>query len=286
MSTLTTRDGAVIDFKDWGSNSGRPVVLSHGWPLCSDAWDPQALFLAERGFRVVAHDRRGHGRSSQPWTGNDFDTWSDDLSELIHSLNLRDVTLVGHSTGGGEVVRYLSRHGVHRVARLVLLGAVTPVMIRSDQNPDGIPKDVFDGMRAEVRANRAELFRAFPEKFYGYNRPGAKRSQGVIDSFWRQGMMAGIKAVHDCIAQFSETDFTEELKALTLPVLIAHGDDDQIVPAELTAKKTAELIAGATLKLYPGGSHGLALTHAEDFNRDLLAFIEGATAGAQPTVTH
>ncbi|MBO9515232.1 MAG: alpha/beta hydrolase [Variovorax sp.] len=273
MSTITTPDGTQIFYKDWGR--GRPVVFSHGWPLTADAWDAQMVFLGERGFRVIAHDRRGHGRSSQPWDGNDMDTYADDLAALMNALDLRDAVMVGHSTGGGEVTRYIGRHGTARVAKAVLLGAVPPQMLKTAANPGGLPLEVFDGIRAGVTADRSQFFMDLTLPFYGYNRPGAKVSQGVRDSFWLQGMMGGHKGLLDCIRQFSETDFTEDLKKFDVPTLIAHGDDDQIVPIGASAMLSSKLVKGATLKVYPGGSHGLATTQADAFNADLLAFIQG-----------
>jgi non-heme chloroperoxidase len=272
MSTFTTRDGTEIFYKDWGV--GQPVVLSHGWPLCADAWDAQMVFLGERGHRVIAHDRRSHGRSSQTWDGNDMDTYADDLAELIDALDLHDVVLVGHSTGGGEVARYIGRHGTGRVARAVLLGAVPPLMLRTEANPDGLPMSVFDQIRAGTRANRSQFFKDLAIPFYGYNRSGARVSQGVIDAFWLQGMQGGIKGELDCIRQFSETDFTDDLGEFDVPTLIVHGDDDQIVPLATSAPRTAKLVKGATLKIYAGAPHGLATTHADQFNADLFAFIQ------------
>ncbi len=273
MTTLTTKDGTQIFYKDWGA--GRPVVFSHGWPLSADAWDAQMLFLGHRGYRVIAHDRRGHGRSAQTWDGNDMDTYADDLAELFKTLDLRDAVLVGHSTGGGEVARYIGRHGTSRLARAVLLGAVPPLMLRSDANPAGTPIEAFDGFRAAVAADRSQLFKDLSLPFFGFNRPGAKVSEGLRDAFWLQGMQAGIKPVFDCIRQFSETDFTADLKRFNIPTLIAHGDDDQIVPIAASARLSAKLVPGATLKIYPGGPHGLALTQPDAFNADLLAFIAG-----------
>jgi non-heme chloroperoxidase len=271
MSTFTTRDGTEIFYKDWGA--GQPVVFSHGWPLSADAWDAQMVFLGERGNRVVAHDRRSHGRSSQTWNGNDMDTYADDLAGLIDMLDLRDVVLVGHSTGGGEVARYIGRHGTGRVAKVVLLGAVTPLMLQTAANPGGLPLAAFDKIRAGVRTNRSQFFQDLAVPFYGYNREGAKASQGVIDAFWRQGMQGGIKGELDCIKQFSETDFTEDLREFDVPTLIVHGDDDQIVPIATSALRTAKLIKGATLKVYKGAPHGLATTRADEFNADLITFI-------------
>ena len=277
MSTFTTSDGTRIFYKDWGT--GQPVVFSHGWPLSADAWDVQMLFLAERGYRVIAHDRRGHGRSDQPSEGNDMDTYAHDLAQLIEHLDLRDVVIVGHSTGGGEVTRYIGRHGTERVARAVLLGAVPPLMLKTDANPGGLPRSVFDEIREGTRRNRAQYFRDLAIPFYGYNRKGAQISQGVIDQFWRLGMQAGIKAAYECIEQFSATDFTEDLKRFDVPTLIAHGDDDQIVPIGASALRSAKLVPGAKLVVYPGAPHGLATTMADRFNDDLLAFIEaGASA--------
>jgi non-heme chloroperoxidase len=273
MSTIKTKDGTEIYYKDWGS--GQPVVFSHGWPLSADAWDAQMLFLGERGYRVIAHDRRGHGRSSQTWNGNDMDTYADDLAQLIETLDLKDVVLVGHSTGGGEVTRYIGRHGTSRVAKAVLLGAVPPLMLKTDANPEGLPIDVFDGIRASTFNDRSQFFMDLTIPFYGYNREGAKISQGVRDSFWLQGMQAGIKSALDCIKQFSETDFTEDLKKFDIPTLIAHGDDDQIVPISAAALKSSKLVKGSTLKIYPGAPHGLATTQQDEFNADLLAFIQG-----------
>ena len=272
MSTITTKDGTRIFYKDWGA--GRPVVFSHGWPLSADAWDGQMVFLGERGYRVVAHDRRGHGRSSQTWSGNDMDTYADDLAELFEALDLKDAILVGHSTGGGEVARYLGRHGTARVAKAVLLGAVPPLMLKTEANPGGLPIEVFDGIRKNTFDNRAQFFKDLAIPFYGYNREGAVLSEGVRDSFWLQGMQAGFKSALDCIKQFSETDFTEDLKSIDIPTLIAHGDDDQIVPIGAAALLSSKLVKGATLKIYPGAPHGLATTHQDLFNADLLAFIQ------------
>jgi non-heme chloroperoxidase len=273
MATIKTKDGTEIYYKDWGS--GQPVVFSHGWPLSADAWDAQMVFLGERGYRVIAHDRRGHGRSSQPWSGNDMDTCADDLAELTAKLDLKDAIHVGHSTGGGEVARYLGRHGTKRVAKAVLLGAVPPSMLKTDKNPEGLPISVFDGLRASTAANRSQFFLDLSMPFYGYNRSGAKISEGVRYSFWLQGMMAGHKTALDYIKAFSETDFTEDLKKIDVPTLIAHGDDDQIVPIAAAALKSAKLVKGSTLKIYPGAPHGLATTLADQFNADLLAFIKG-----------
>jgi non-heme chloroperoxidase len=275
MSTFTTKDGTEIYYKDWGDKNARPVTFSHGWPLTADAWDAQMVFLGERGFRVIAHDRRGHGRSSQPWQGNDMDTYADDLAALMDSLDLQGAVMVGHSTGGGEVARCIGRHGTKRVRKAVLLGAVPPLMLKTEANPGGLPIEVFDGIRAGVAADRSQFFKDLTAPFYGANRDGAKVSQGLRDSFWLQGMAGGHKGLLDCIKQFSETDFTEDLKKFDVPTLIVHGDDDQIVPIGASAMLSSKLVKGATLKVYPGAPHGLASTHADQFNADLLAFIEG-----------
>ena len=272
-NTITTKDGTQIYYKDWGT--GRPVVFSHGWPLSADAWEAQMVFLGERGYRAIAHDRRGHGRSGQPWNGNDMDTYADDLATLIDTLGLKDAVLVGHSTGGGEVARYLGRHGSKRVGKAVLLGAVPPIMLKTAANPGGLPMDVFDGIRAGVRADRSQFFKDLTVPFYGANRPGAKVSQGLKDSFWLMGMQGSLKSELDCIKQFSETDFTEDLKKIDVPTWIVHGDDDQIVPIADSAMLSTKLVKGSTLKVYAGAPHGLASTHQEQFNADLLAFIKG-----------
>ena len=271
MNTITTKDGTQIYFKDWGK--GRPVVFSHGWPLDADAWDPQMMFLAENGFRVIAHDRRGHGRSSQPWDGNDMDTYADDLAALIETLDLNRATLVGHSTVGAEVVRYISRHGSARIAQAVLIGAVTPIMLKTAANPGGLPMAVFDDMRAGVRADRAQFYKDLALPFYNFNRPGVKPSQGVIDTFWLQGMLGSLKAQLDCIKQFSETDFSADLQIIDVPTLIMHGDGDQIVPIADSALLSAKLVKNATLKVYPGAAHGMCTTEADKVNADLLAFL-------------
>lgn len=272
MPTITTKDGTSIYYKDWGS--GQPVLFSHGWPLSADAWEAQMLLVASNGFRAVAHDRRGHGRSSQPWNGNEMDTYADDLAALIETLDLRDIVLVGHSTGGGEITRYMGRHGTKRVAKAVLVGAVPPQMLKTDANPGGLPMEVFDGIRAGSLADRSQLYRDIASgPFFGFNRPGAKVSQGMIDSFWLQGMTAGHKNTFDCIKAFSETDFTEDLRRIDVPTLILHGDDDQIVPIDASAHASAKLVKNATLKVYPGGQHALPDTSRDRLNADLLAFI-------------
>jgi non-heme chloroperoxidase len=273
MTTITTTDGTQLYYKDWGT--GQPVVFSHGWPLSADAWEDQMVFLAERGYRCIAHDRRGHGRSSQPWQGNDMDTYADDLATLVAALDLRDAIHVGHSTGGGEVARYIGRHGTQRVAKAVLIGAVPPVMLKTPTNPGGLPMEAFDQIRAGVRADRSQFFKDLSVPFYGANRPGATVSQGLRDAFWLQGMQAGFKAVIDCIKAFSETDFTDDLKKMDVPTLILHGDDDQIVPIGASAMLSSKLVKGSTLKIYPGFDHGMCSTHKDQINADLLAFLKG-----------
>src|SRR5580704_1660636 len=272
MNSIRTKDGTEIYFKDWGT--GRPIVFSHGWPLSADAWDAQMLFLGDNGYRVIAHDRRGHGRSSQSWNGNDMDTYADDLAELIETLDLKNATLVGHSTGGGEVARYMGRHGSKRVSKAVLIGAVPPIMLKTENNPGGLPLSVFDQIRASVVADRSQFFKDLSLPFYGYNRSGAKTSQGVRDSFWLQGMQASIKGAYDCIKAFSETDQTEDLKKFDIPTLILQGDDDQIVPFADSGLLQSKIIKGATLKVYPGAPHGLCTTYADQVNADLLAFLK------------
>ncbi len=272
MPTITTKDGTEIFYKDWGL--GRPVVFSHGWPLNADAWDQQLFFMASNGFRAIAHDRRGHGRSAQPWEGNDMDHYADDLAELIEALNLHDAVLVGHSTGGGEVVRYIGRHGTERVSQAVLVGAVPPIMLKTANNPGGLPIEVFDQMRQGVLADRSQFYRDLSAPFYGANRPGNTVSQGIRDGFWLMSMQVGMKAAYDCIEQFSETDFNEDLKKIDIPTLVIQGDDDQIVPFEDSGRLTAQIVTGAELKIYPGAPHGLFATHTEKLNDDLLAFAK------------
>jgi len=274
MPWITTKDGTEIFYKDWGS--GQPIVFHHGWPLSADDWDSQMLFFLDRGYRVIAHDRRGHGRSIQTATGNDMDTYAADVAELVAALDLRNAIHVGHSTGGGEVARYVARHGKGRVAKAVLISAVPPVMVKSERNPGGTPKEVFDGFRAALAANRAQFYLDVPSgPFYGYSRPGAKVSEGVIRNWWRQGMMGGAKAHYDCIAAFSETDFTEDLKQIDVPVLVMHGDDDQVVPFADSAPLSAKLVKHGALKVYEGFPHGAFTIHADVINPDLLAFIRG-----------
>ena len=272
MPTITTKDGTQIYYKDWGS--GQPVVFSHGWPLSADAWEDQMFFLSSHGYRCIAHDRRGHGRSSQTWSGNDMDTYADDLAELVEALELRDAIHVGHSTGGGEVARYIGRHGTKRTAMAVLIGAVTPLMLKTAANPKGTPIEAFDQIRAAVLADRSQFWKDLSMPFYGYNRPGAKISEGVRESFWLQGMMAGLPASYFCIKAFSETDLTEDLKKIDVPTLILHGDDDQIVPISGSALLTAKIVKNAELKVYKGAPHGMCTTHKDQVNADLLEFFQ------------
>ena len=269
---ITTTDGTVIYYKDWGS--GQPVVFSHGWPLDADVWDDQLNFVAGNGFRGVAHDRRGHGRSSQPWNGNDMDTYADDLAELIEQLDLHDIILVGHSTGGGEVTRYIGRHGTSRVAKAVLVSAITPLMLKTDANPGGLPIEAFDEIRAGLAKDRSQFYEDLSFPFYGANRDGSTVSEGVRDAFWLMSMQAGYKGAYDCVKAFSETDLTEDLRRFDVPTLIIHGDDDQIVPFADSAPLSSKIVEGAVLKVYPGAPHGLTATHKDQFHVDLLAFIK------------
>jgi non-heme chloroperoxidase len=279
MSTITTKDGTQIYYKDWGE--GQPIVFSHGWPLSADDWDTQMMFFLNHGYRVIAHDRRGHGRSSQAGNGHDMDHYADDLAELTEHLDLKEAIHVGHSTGGGEVTHYIARHGESRVAMAVLISAVPPLMVKTAANPGGLPKEVFDGFQAQVATNRAQFYLDVPTgPFYGYNRPGAKASQGVIENWWRQGMMGGAKAHYDGIVAFSQTDFTEDLKKISVPTLVMHGDDDQIVPYADSAPLSAKLVKGAVLKTYKGFPHGMPTTNADVINADLLAFFKGEQAAS------
>jgi non-heme chloroperoxidase len=272
LNTITTKDGTSIYYKDWGT--GQPIVFSHGWPLQADAWDAQMLFLGQHGFRVIAHDRRSHGRSEQTWGGNNMDTYADDLAALFEALDLKNAVMVGHSTGGGEVARYIGRHGTKRVAKAVLIGAVPPIMVKSAERPNGVPMEVLDGIRAGTVQDRPQYFKDFSNGFYGYNLPGAKISEGVRENFVLQGLQAGIKGLYDCIAEFSETDFTEDLKKIDVPTLVLHGDADQIVPFPISGALTAKIVKNAKLIVYPGFPHGMCTTHADTINKDLLAFIQ------------
>jgi non-heme chloroperoxidase len=282
MPTIAMKDGTQIYYKDWGA--GQPIVFSHGWPLCSDSWESQMLFLASNGYRCIAHDRRGHGRSSQPWDGNEMDTYADDLATLMSALHLKDAVLVGFSTGGGEVARYIARHGTKRVAKAVLVAAVPPLMLKTSANPGGLPIEVFDGLRAASIADRSKLYQELASgPFFGFNRAGAKVSQGMIDSFWLQGMQAGHKNTFDCIKAFSETDFTKDLEKFDIPTLVIHGDDDQIVPIDASGRASARIVKNAELKVYAGAPHGLADTHKDQLNSDLLAFAGGKVTAPQAT---
>jgi non-heme chloroperoxidase len=278
MPSITTRDGAEIYYKDWGA--GQPVVFSHGWPLSSDAFEDQMYFLARRGYRCVAHDRRGHGRSAQPLDGNDLDTYADDLAQLVEALDLKDAIHVGHSTGGGEVARYIGKYGTGRVSKAVLISAIPPLMLKTEANPNGTPIEVFDQIRAGVLADRSSYWKELSLPFYGFNRPDAKVSKGLRQSFWLQGMMCGLPAAYECVKAFSETDLTEDLKKFDVPTLILHGDDDQIVPIAASALLSSKLVRGATLKVYPGAPHGMCSTHKDEVNADLLAFIKGERSAA------
>ena len=278
MATITTKDGTHIYYKDWGA--GQPIVFSHGWPLTADDWDGQMMFFGERGYRVIAHDRRGHGRSSQTWDGNEMDTYADDLAALFEALDLRNAIMVGHSTGGGEVARYLGRHGAGRVAKAALISAVPPLMLKTEKNPGGLPIEVFDGLRAALAANRAQFYKEITLPFYGYNRPGATISEGIREHWWLQGMLGSVKAHYDCIKAFSETDFTEDLKKIDIPVLVLHGDDDQIVPIGAAGLMSAKILKRATLKVYPGFPHGMPTTNADQINADLFAFFKGSATAA------
>jgi non-heme chloroperoxidase len=276
MSTITVKDGTEIFYKDWGT--GQPIVFHHGWPLSADDWDGQMMFFLNHGYRVIAHDRRGHGRSSQTATGNEMDTYAADVAELTKHLDLKNAIHIGHSTGGGEVARYVARHGKGRVAAAVLISAVTPGLVKSDKNPDGVPMEALDDIRKQTATHRAQYYQDFTIPFYGYNRPGAIISQGIRDNWWRQGMMGGIKAHYDCVKAFSETDFTEDLKSIDVPVLVLHGEDDQIVPFAASAPRAMKLLKHGTLKSHPGFPHGMPATHSEIINADLLEFVTGIRA--------
>ena len=272
MSFVTTKDGTQIYYKDWGS--GQPIVFSHGWPLTADAFEDQMFFLAQNGYRCIAHDRRGHGRSGQSWDGNDMDTYADDLNTLVESLDLKDAIHVGHSTGGGEVTRYIGRHGTARVAKIVLISAVPPLLLKTEANPNGLPMELLDQIRTGLQADRAQFMNDFSVPFFGYNRPGAKVSQGILDSFRLQAMLGGLPNIYFCVKAFGETDFTEDLKRFDVPTLILHGDDDQVVPVGITALVSSKIVKGATLKVYPGLPHGMCSTHKDLINTDLLEFIK------------
>jgi non-heme chloroperoxidase len=278
MPTITTKDGTQIYYKDWGK--GQPIVFSHGWPLDTDAWDGQMLFFGQQGYRVIAHDRRGHGRSDQTWDGNEMNTYADDLAALTEKLDLKSAIHVGHSTGGGEVARYIGRHGTKRVALAVLVSAVPPLMLKTDKNPGGLPLSAFDALRAQVAANRSQFYEELTLPFFGYNRPGAQISEGIRYHFWLQGMLGGMKPHYDCIKAFSETDFTEDLKKFDVPTLILHGDDDQIVPIGAAALMSSKIVKNAQLKVYPGYPHGMPITHADQINADLLSFIKQSSKQA------
>ena len=273
MTTITTKDGTHIFYKDWGK--GQPIVFSHGWPLSADAWDNQMLFFGQQGFRVVAHDRRSHGRSDQTWDGNNMNQYADDLAELINKLDLKNIVMIGHSTGGGEVAHYIGRHGTSRVAKVVLVGAVPPLMLKTEANPEGTPLEVFDGIRKGTGGDRSQFFKDLTTPFYGFNRTGAKVNEGLRESFWLQGMQGGIKGQYDCIREFSEVDYTDDLKKIDVPMLVVHGDDDQIVPIDAAGRRSAEIVPNAILKIYAGAPHGLPITMSAKLNEDLLAFIRG-----------
>jgi len=273
MPTIKTKDGTEIFYKDWGK--GQPILFSHGWPLTADSWDPQMVYFGQRGYRVIAHDRRSHGRSTQTWDGNHMDQYADDLNELVNHLDLKDMLIVGHSTGGGEITHYMGRHGTSRVQKAVLFGAVPPLMLKTDKNPEGLPISVFDGIRKGTNDDRSQFYKDLTMPFYGFNRPGAKVSEGIRNSFWLQGMMGGLKGQLDCIKEFSEVDYTEDLKRIKVPTLVIHGDDDQIVPIVASAMKSSKLLEKATLKVLKGGSHGFSATNADEFNAHLYAFFKG-----------